>query len=148
METVQQTCGGSLGQRIKRGFPKKQKGSLWKRDDLKAWPCIYSTSIFCWEVEVSFILFSQPQHLKEICLPIAFSVLLIFKDWSTGYLKRLSGKECVCQCRRCTLSPWVGKIPWRREWRLTPVFLPEDPMDRAAWWVPLQSMGSQSQNIT
>jgi len=21
-------------------------------------------------------------------------------------------------------NPWVGKIPWRREWLLTPVFLP------------------------
>jgi len=21
-------------------------------------------------------------------------------------------------------DPWVGKIPWRREWLLTPVFLP------------------------
>ena len=24
------------------------------------------------------------------------------------------------------LSPWVGKIPWRREWLPTPVFLPEE----------------------
>ena len=23
-------------------------------------------------------------------------------------------------------SPWVGKIPWRREWQPTPVFLPEE----------------------
>ena len=23
-----------------------------------------------------------------------------------------------------TRDPWVGKIPWRREWQLTPVFLP------------------------
>ena len=22
------------------------------------------------------------------------------------------------------IDPWVGKIPWRREWQLTPVFLP------------------------
>ena len=21
-------------------------------------------------------------------------------------------------------DPWVGKIPWRRKWQLTPVFLP------------------------
>ena len=32
------------------------------------------------------------------------------------------GKDsCPClQCRR----PWVGKIPWRRAWQLTPVFMP------------------------
>ena len=28
------------------------------------------------------------------------------------------------QCRIPGLDPWVGKIPWRREWLPTPVFLP------------------------
>ena len=27
--------------------------------------------------------------------------------------------------RRHGFSPWVGKIPWRKEWLPTPVFLPE-----------------------
>ena len=27
-------------------------------------------------------------------------------------------------CRRLRLSPWVGKIPWRRAWQPTPVFFP------------------------
>ena len=31
----------------------------------------------------------------------------------------------VClQCRRPRFDPWVGKIPCRREWQPTPVFLP------------------------
>ena len=34
----------------------------------------------------------------------------------------------IClQCRRqerCEFDPWVGKIPWRRKWQPTPVFLP------------------------
>ena len=37
-----------------------------------------------------------------------------------------SGKEPTCQCRRCErcrFDPWVGKIPWSREWQPTPVFL-------------------------
>ena len=25
---------------------------------------------------------------------------------------------------RCTFSPWIKKISWRRKWQLTPVFLP------------------------
>ena len=25
---------------------------------------------------------------------------------------------------RCRFNPWVGKIPWRRKWQPTPVFLP------------------------
>ena len=38
-----------------------------------------------------------------------------------------SGKEPTCQCRRlrkCRFNPWVGKIPWRRTRKPTPVFLP------------------------
>ena len=31
----------------------------------------------------------------------------------------------IClQCRRIQISPWIGKIPWRREWQPIPVFLP------------------------
>ena len=36
----------------------------------------------------------------------------------------LNDKESACQCRRPEFDPWVRKIPWRREWLSTPVFLP------------------------
>ena len=29
----------------------------------------------------------------------------------------------LLQCRRPGFDPWVGKIPWRRAWQPTPVFL-------------------------
>ena len=51
------------------------------------------------------------------------------------------------QCRRCRrneLNPWVGKIPWRRQWQLTPIFL----AGRIPWTKEpsgLQPMGLQSQ---
>ena len=35
-----------------------------------------------------------------------------------------SGKKSACQRMRPGFSPWVGKIPWRRKWQPTPVFLP------------------------
>ena len=35
-----------------------------------------------------------------------------------------SSKESACQCRRGWFSLWVGKIPWRRKWQPTSVFLP------------------------
>ena len=37
------------------------------------------------------------------------------------------GQRIYLQCRRCKrhkFDPWVGKIPWRRAWQPTPVFLP------------------------
>ena len=56
-----------------------------------------------------------------------------------------SGKESACQCRRLSrrgFDPWVGKIPWRRKWQPTLVFLwkipwTEEPggqeLDMAEW---------------
>ena len=55
------------------------------------------------------------------------------------------GKESACQYRTHKthgMELWVGKIPWRRAWQPTPVFLPgESP------WIEepggLQSIGPQ-----
>ena len=44
-----------------------------------------------------------------------------------GFPGGASGKEPACQCRRCKrleFNHWVGKIPWKRSWTPTPVFLP------------------------
>ena len=45
-------------------------------------------------------------------------------DWITEQNWWLGGKVSTCQCRRHGCSPWVGKIPWRRKWQFTLVFLP------------------------
>ena len=38
-----------------------------------------------------------------------------------------NGKESGSpQYRGPRFDPWVGKIPWRKEWFYTPVFLPEE----------------------
>ena len=34
------------------------------------------------------------------------------------------GKSICLQCGRPGFNTWVGKIPWRRKWQPTPVFLP------------------------
>ena len=48
-------------------------------------------------------------------------------SWLTGLLRWCSGKKSVWQFRRHKrhgFNPWVRKIPWRRKWQPTPVFLP------------------------
>ena len=38
-----------------------------------------------------------------------------------------TGKKPTCQCKRpkrCRFDPWVRRMPWRRAWQPTPVFLP------------------------
>ena len=50
-----------------------------------------------------------------------FSISLMLYLWLPMWF---SGKECVCQGRRCGFDSWVRKIPWRRKWQPTPVFSP------------------------
>ena len=55
-------------------------------------------------------------------------------DFSDG----IDDKEPTYQNRRHKrhrFNPWVGKIPWRRNWQPTPVFLPgKFHGQRGAWW--------------
>ena len=60
-----------------------------------------------------------------------------------GLPRWLSGKESTCRCRRCRrhgFNPWVRKIPWRRKWKPTPVFLPGKSMDKGAWWATVHGV--------
>ena len=49
--------------------------------------------------------------------------------WATTHIRGVFVITAItaCQCRRHKrhgFYPWVGKIPWRREWQPTPVLLP------------------------
>ena len=49
----------------------------------------------------------------------------------------LSSKSICLQCRRHRkrgFNPWVRKIPWRRKWQPTPVFLPGESHGQRAPW--------------
>ena len=52
-------------------------------------------------------------------------------------------QERIClQFGRSGFDPWVGKIPWRKAWQPTPVFLPgESPWTKVTG--RLQSIGSR-----
>ena len=43
---------------------------------------------------------------------------------NAGFSGGSDSKESVCNTTGPRLNPRVGKIPWRREWQPTPVFLP------------------------
>ena len=51
----------------------------------------------------------------------------IMKAMKLALARWLSGKESACECRRHRFDPWVSKIPWRKKWQTTPVFLPKEP---------------------
>ena len=50
-----------------------------------------------------------------------------------GLPRWLNSEKSACHCRRYGFDPWVGKIPWRRKWKIP---WTEEPGG-------LQSMGSQ-----
>ena len=53
-----------------------------------------------------------------------------------GFPGGASGKELTCQCKRpkrTRLDSWVMKIPWRRAWQPTPVFLLGESHVQEAW---------------
>ena len=63
--------------------------------------------------------------IQQLGLAVFFTSLLLL-CLVMGFPGDTSGKEPTCQCRRCKRTefhPWVGKIPWRRAWQPTPVFL-------------------------
>ena len=41
-----------------------------------------------------------------------------------AYFWGFPGVSFCLQCRRLRFDPWVRKIPWRRKWQPTPVFVP------------------------
>ena len=55
---------------------------------------------------------------------IAAVVFYIPTSRARGFPRSSVGKESALQCRRPGFNPWVRKIPWRRKWQPTPVFLP------------------------
>ena len=63
-------------------------------------------------------------------MPFQYSIpgnFVLLSTEDLGFPGSARGKESACQCRRrkrCGLDPWVKRILWRREWQLTPVFLP------------------------
>ena len=69
------------------------------------------------------------KHYIKSMLCIIYTILCIIYIYNIMGLPRwLSGKESTSQYRRlkrCRFNPWVRKIPWRKKWQPTPIFLPE-----------------------
>ena len=64
------------------------------------------------------------------------------KSWASQVLAVKSLPAKAGDIKRLGFDPWVEKIPWRKAWQCTPVFLPgEYPWTEEAG--RLQSMESQ-----
>ena len=43
-----------------------------------------------------------------------------------------------------SLDPWIGNIPWRKKWQLTPLFLPGKLYGRGAWRATVHGVAKES----
>ena len=64
--------------------------------------------IFIW----TYILMAFSFHFGRTLITLGVSLVTV--------------KKICLQFRRPGFKPWVGKIPWRREWLPIPVFLPRE----------------------
>ena len=67
----------------------------------------------------SFAPWVSATRSRQNCVPKSFHISLSYPRGSA--VKNLH-REIL---RRYGFDPWVGKIPWRRKWQPTPVFLSE-----------------------
>ena len=63
------------------------------------------------------------------------------QQWRNGFPWWLSGKESTYQCR---FNPWIGEIPWRRKWQLTPVFSPGKSYGQSCWGATVLGVAKES----
>ena len=62
------------------------------------------------------------------------------EDEGLGFPSGVGDEELPCQCRKLKrrgFNPWVRKIPWRKKWQPTPVFLPKNPHEWRSLWASL-----------
>ena len=86
------------------------------------WELIISIDNSLFYIELKSLVEFFEQH-SITCTPLS----VLNPSEYMGFPGGPSGKELTWQCRRCKrcgFNPWVGKIPWRRAWQPTPVFLP------------------------
>ena len=101
--------------------------SLKLSDKFKPWPTLRISNGSHLHLKLSILLlersfFISPNGLCSVYPSKKYHCLVNTTVEISWWLR---GKEYTWQCRRCRFNPWVRKIPWRRKWQPTPVFLPE-----------------------
>ena len=81
--------------------------------------------MFCAGISTRFPLPSYPYSRFHGAGCTIFAGKIAWTLQNLGFPGGAVVKTCQCgRHKRCRFDPWVGKIPWRRKWQPTPVFLP------------------------
>ena len=111
----------------------------WNKHSMKPFMYTLQPGIFCLLHSTGFYFFFFKESPDPTSLNWFLDPLIQRLPWW------FSGKESACTVRRHRrpgFNPWVRKIPWKRKWQPTPVFLPgESPWTEEPGG--LQPIGSQ-----
>ena len=91
-------------------FARGPGSRFWERTQRASPPCVCSTR-------------KASLFLNLLSLTMAWAHRTGFPGGSVLKESTCNAGNCL-QCRRWRFDPWVRKIPWRRQWQPTPVFLP------------------------
>ena len=107
-QTFRAECGFHLPlpSRIPMQLRRPDSPAVWKRPRPQLYP---GRMIQSWEMPWRSSRYGDFQEEIEVFY---------------GLPRQLSGNESTCQFRRPGFDAWVRKLPWRRKWQPTPVFLP------------------------
>ena len=102
-----------------------------------------------------FSCLPEPLSRIYICMYVCVCACVCVCVCVCGFPGGSDSKESAClQCRRPGLDPWVGKIPWKRAWQPTPVFLPaespwtEEPGGlQSMVWAKTRTLSTEQNNI-
>ena len=79
---------------------------------------------FADQIILTLVIRSSFKLTHESLWHASYFVFTSLTFGSQGFPGSSDGKSVCQQCRRPGFDPWVRKIPWRRQWQPTPVFLP------------------------
>ena len=86
-------------------------------------PISYSLCFPIFPALLFFFFFGVLSHpLSRVVEKLLYTYIWGFPGSSVVKKKKISLQRR--RCKRCGFNPWVEKIPWRRQWLPTPVFLP------------------------
>ena len=107
-------------------FPALEGDSVFVRHERKDYYYYFKGLLNIDMLDGSFMAWSVGRLSEVSFAPLLLSVHLpsVLVGSKRSFPSGSDGKRICLQCRRPGFDPWVGRIPWRREWQPTPVFLP------------------------
>ena len=87
-------------------------------------PPLFFFLVMSFKAQIKYFTVQPSIVIADSCVVFSNFVQFIYMYLHSRTSGWPGGKESTSQWKRCRFNPWVGKIPWRRKWQPSLVFLP------------------------